>query len=55
MSAYRTQSIVAYTGEAGGVAAALCAQGSLQPAELDPALLVQRLQKAPHNVEIFGE
>jgi threonine dehydrogenase-like Zn-dependent dehydrogenase len=52
MSAYRTQSIVAYVGEAGGVAAAMCAERDVSPATLDPADLIERLRRPPHQIQI---
>lgn len=52
MSAYRTQSIVAYVGEAGGVAAALCAERDVAPAKLDPRDLIQCLRRPPHEIRI---
>ena len=55
MSAYRTQSIVAYTGEAAGVAAALAVRAGVMPAEVDPNALIARLQEEPHRVEISGK
>jgi hypothetical protein len=53
MSAYRTQSIVAYVGQAGGVAAALCSADDLQPRELQADRLIDSLRRAPHEVAIM--
>ncbi len=52
MSAYRTQGILAFVGEAGGVAASLCAKRQTSPRNLAPAELINTLSEPPHSVEI---
>ena len=55
MSAYRTQSIVGYVGEAGGVAAAICSDLGTWPRELDHDRLIKTLREPPHNIDITGK
>ncbi len=50
MSAYRTQNIVGYVGQAGGVAAAWSAKSGQAPRELAGGRLREILRQAPHAV-----